>query len=132
MSLIRILRYGILLWLVGFVIAFVEIKIAASRQTVTIIFYALNVILPSLYAWFFFERLRSAFDLRAVAVVLLGWIVIAAVADVLVFGWFYGLSLKMVLSLQQMIGFAVMLVSGVGAGWFVMMKRRLAKPEGME
>lgn len=132
MSLIRIIRYGILLWLIGFVIAFVEIQLAASRTVITVIFYGLNIVLPPLFAWFFFERLRGTFTMRTVAEVLLGWIAIAFIFDLAVFWWFYSLPFLTVMSLQQIIGFVAMFCAGVAAGWFVMMKRRLAKPEGME
>ena len=69
--------------------------------------------------------------MRTVGAVVLAWIVTACIFDLAVFWWFYRLPFMTVMSLQQIIGFIVMFLSGMAAGWFVVMKRRIEKPEGL-
>ncbi|GEM_PF-4739686 len=131
MSLVRIIRYGLLLWLIGFVVAFIEIYLVAPATVVRVIFYGENIVLAVLFTGLFFARLQNVFTMRTVAEVLGLWIALELVLDLAVFWWFYNLPFATVISLETIIGFAVMLCAGLATGWFISMQRKIEKPEGL-
>lgn len=126
----RIIRYGLLLWIIGVVITVIEVRLNVSRTVATAIFYISNVLLTLLFFWIFFSRAAERVNAKSGLVVGLWWVLINLAFSMLFFWFFYGLHPQTFISWHTLAGTLLTLMVGMLVAHLVSLKQRVTKPEG--
>lgn len=127
----RILRYGIIYWLVGAVLTLIEVQANLSRGALTVIFYVASVVLPLIFFGIYFHRAPSTPSWRDALPVGIAWIILFIILDLIFFILLFRISVSTYLSVETLIGFILILVIGMGVGALSGKTTRTRRPEGL-
>lgn len=126
----RIIRYGLLLWIIGVVITIIEVRLNVSRTVATALFYTSDILFAFLFFGIFFSRAADRVSAKSGLVVGVWWILINLVLSALFFWFFYGLRPQTFISWHTLAGTLVTLMVGMFVAHLVSLKQQITRSEG--
>ena len=115
----RIIRYGIIQWIVGIVIGIFETNVPLGHSLTIFLFYFLLIVVPLYLFGLYFVRSHSMPTWRDALVVGIMWIVIFTILNVAVFVGLGLAPLGVYFSWQMLLEYLCFLAIGVGVAYAV-------------
>lgn len=127
----RILRYGLVYWVIGALIGFTELQFGLSRTALTVIFYIAGVLLPIIFFGLYFRRAPFVKSWKDGLALGIAWLILFTIIDSIVYIGFFKVSPSVYFSLNSLIHYVIFLVIGMVVAQYAVRSRERAKPEGL-
>ncbi|MBI4281133.1 hypothetical protein HY628_02970 [Candidatus Uhrbacteria bacterium] len=126
----RLLRYGLLYWIIGVVITLGEAQFEFSSSLVTIVFYVSAVVMPVLFFWLYFRRGFTARWRQSLQVGIV-WIILFTVLDGILYRGLFKMPWEVYFSWELLIEYILLAGFGVLVAEVIRQKGLGRQPEGL-
>lgn len=129
--MLRILRYGLLYWVIGLIITFTEVQLRFPPLVVQILFYIISIAMPLFFFGLYFHRTAIVRSWKDGLRVGLGWGATIILFDVVVYLWLLHLSWRVYFSINFLIEIVLLLGIGSLIALLAVKRRQTGGPEGL-
>ncbi len=131
MKLGRILLYGIVYWVVGVIITWIQIQPRVSYEISTALFYVSGLVMPIIFCGVFFVRLAGRPGWKDGIRLATVWMIFFTLLDSLVWLWFFEVAVSSYFSWYLALGYAELLIIAAAVAEIVRGVRKTSGPEGL-
>lgn len=129
--MLRILRYGLIYWVVGIIITFSEVQFRVSPAVVRGLFYVINIVLPLCFFSVYLRRSAMVSSWKDGLKVGAIWMGLILVLDAILYMGFMRIGWSVYFSINTLVEIIFMLGIGSLLAWHTVRLRGAGGPEGL-